>query len=88
MELAFDNKDNAYTKTVSNLTGDYILRVKFPRRGRLAIRKSNTGTRPWPIVLMSPPVEDAEIYIFGKTKGKSIKIQTSVKPDECEMFRV
>ena len=86
--LIYDNRDNAYTTTVNPLTGDCILRVEFSGRGRVAIRKSNNGIAPWPIVLMSPPSESVEIYIFGRTKGKSIKIQTSQMPAKCELYKV
>ena len=84
---AFSSKDNAWT-VQTQLEGDCILKLRLSKRGRVAIRKSNTGGSPWPVVLMSPPTEDAEIYIYGETKGKHIRIQTAEQPTLCELYGV
>lgn len=85
MDFTYDATDNAYTTQPILLTGDAFLTLSLPERGRLAIRKSNTGERPWPIVLMSPKNKDYQIRIYGQTRGKYIKIQTTHAPTSATL---
>lgn len=86
--MSYNERDNAYTTDRLLLSGDCILHVEFNGNERLAIRKSNTGSSPWPVVLMSPPTDKADVYIHGRPKGKYIKVQTSERPAKVILYKV
>ena len=89
MNFNFDTKANAWSSGVTQLTGNTILELTLPKQGRIVVRKSNTGGRPWPIVLASPYTgPDFQVYIHGQAKGKYIIIETTAKPSNANLYNV
>lgn len=87
-DFTFDHYDNAWSSGEVTLTGDCWLRVLLNERGRVAIRKSNTGEKPWPVVLMSPVNTEFEIRIYGEAKDKHILVHTTSKPIEASLVNL
>lgn len=86
LEFQYSEAFNAYRSDIIPLTGDCYLTVTLPSRGRLAIRKANSISGPWPVVLMSPHTgPDFEIRIYGETYGKYIRIETTHQPIKAEI---
>ena len=89
MTFNYSDLTNSFVSPDITLSGECILRLTLPEKGRLAIRKANAPTAPWPIVLMSPHTgPDFYIHIYGETQGKLIRIETTHEPSLAEIDNI
>ena len=88
MTFTRDDNANSYSSGPIQLTGDAYLCVTLPTKGRIVIRKSNTGRAPWPIVLASPIEQDFQIHLYGKTKYKHIIVEATHNPIKATLYNI
>ena len=86
---AWSEQANAWVSETLCLTGDCLLEVGLPTKGRLVIKKAEQLEGPWPKALKTPWTDgEFRIRIYGSTEKRYIRIYLTTNPTLIQIANI